>query len=116
MKKYTKVYIGKGTQVANMDIVKVNLKVEELLKLTHEFNGVEYLTFELAKMQSKDDYGRTHTAYVSVRDAEKEEEAEPLTKAEKAARKAAEKASKLASKKAKKAELELETADQDIPF
>ena len=116
MKNYTRVYIGKGTQVANMDIVKVNLKVEELLKLTHEFNGVEYLTFELAKMQSKDDYGRTHTAYVSVRDAEKEEETEPESKAEKAARKAAEKAAKKAAGKAKKEELELETADQDIPF
>jgi len=116
MKKYTKNYIGKGTQVAGMDIVKVSLPVEKLLKLTHEFNGVEYITFELAKMQSKDEYGRTHTAYVSVRDVEKEEEAEPLTKAEKAARKAAEKASKLAIKKAKKEELVLETADQDIPF
>ena len=62
MNKYSKSYIGKGTAVAGMDIVKVTLKVEDLMKVTHEFNGVEYLTFELAKMQSKDDFGRTHTA------------------------------------------------------
>ncbi len=108
MKSYTKNYIGKGTQVAGMDIVKVTLKVEELLKLTHEFNGVEYLTFEIAKMQKTDDYGRTHTAYVSVRDDEKEEEAAPAKTAKKAARKA--------DKKAKKAEPVMETADSDLPF
>lgn len=108
MKKYTKSYIGKGTAVAGMDIVKVTLKVEDLLKVTHEFNGVEYLTFELAKMQSKDDYGRTHTAYVSVREDVEEEEAAPAPKAEKAARKA--------TGKAKKAEPVMEEADAEIPF
>ena len=108
MKKYTKSYIGKGTAVAGMDIVKVTLKVEEILNLTHEFNGVEYLTFELAKMQKTDDYGRTHTAYVSVREDVKEEEAAPAPKAEKPARKAA--------GKAKKEEPVLETADSEIPF
>jgi phage protein D len=109
MKKYTKNYIGKGTQVAGMDIVKVTLKVEDLLKVTHEFQGVEYLTFELAKMQSTDDYGRTHTAYVSTREDAEEKEAEPVTKEQKAARKAAKKA-------AKKEEPVLEHADSEIPF
>ena len=109
MKKYTKSYIGKGTAVAGMEIVKVTLKVEELLKLTHEFQGVEYLTFELAKMQSTDDYGRTHTAYVSVRENAEETEATPDKKAEKAAKKAAKKSSK-------KEEPVLETADDDLPF
>jgi phage protein D len=108
MKKYNKSYIGKGTAVAGMDIVKVTLKVEELLKVTHEFNGVEYLTFELAKMQSKDEYGRTHTAYVSVREDAVEEEAAPDKQAVKAAKKAA--------KKAKKEEPVMETADGDEPF
>jgi len=31
MKSYKKNYIGKGTQVENMDIAKVTLKVEEIL-------------------------------------------------------------------------------------
>ena len=112
MKKYNKSYIGKGTAVAGMDIVKVTLKVEDLLKVTHEFQGVEYLTFELAKMQSKDDYGRTHTAYVSIREDAAEEETAAEVQAEKAAAKAARKASK-----AKKTEEPvLETADSEIPF
>ena len=112
MKKYNKSYIGKGTAVAGMDIVKVTLKVEDLLKVTHEFQGVEYLTFELAKMQSKDDFGRTHTAYVSIREDAAEEEAAAEEKAEKAAQKAARKAAK-----AKKTEEPvLETADSEIPF
>ena len=108
MKKYNKSYIGKGTAVGGMDIVKVTLKVEDLLKVTHEFNGVEYLTFELAKMQSKDDYGRTHTAYVSVlEDDVARQDSEDQ---------AAAKAAKKASKKAKKEEPVMETADSEIPF
>jgi phage protein D len=109
MKKYTKSYIGKGTAVEGMDIVKVTLKVEDLLKVTHEWNGVEYLTFELAKMQQKDEFGRTHTAYVSVREKEEEkEEAEQQKKAAKNAKKTA--------KKAKKEEMVEETANGDEPF
>lgn len=110
---YTKNYIGKGKKVADKDIVKVTLKVEELLKLTYEYDGVEYLTFELAKMQKNDDFGRSHTAYVSVRD---EEDVIESTEAKKA-RLAAEKAARLAEKKAAKIkEPVLETADNDLPF
>ncbi len=112
MNKYNKSYIGKGTAVAGMDIVKITLKVDELLKVTHEFQGVQYLTFELAKMQSKDDYGRTHTAYVSVREDATEEE----TAADKAARIAADKAAKKAAKAKKTEEPVLETADSELPF
>ena len=109
MKKYTKNYIGKGTQVAGMEIVKVTLKVEELLKVTHDFQGTECLTFELAKMQNTDDYGRTHTAYVLVREDAEETETAPDKKAKKATRKAAKKV-------AKTEEPVLETADSEIPF
>lgn len=108
MKKYTRSYIGKGTAVAGMEIVKVTLKVEDLLKVTHEFQGVEYLTFELAKMQNADDYGRTHTAYVSIR--------EDATAEETVADKSAEKAAKKASKKAAKKEPVLEAAGEELPF
>lgn len=65
MKTFKKNYIGKGTQVENLDIVKVSLKVEELLKFKYEFQGDEYITFEVAKMQQPDKFGHTHTAYVS---------------------------------------------------
>ena len=50
-----------------MDIVKVTLKVEEVLKHKHEFEGNEYITLEVAKMQQPDKFGRTHTAYVTTR-------------------------------------------------
>lgn len=67
MKAYKKNYVGKGTQVENMEIVKVTLKVEELLKHKHEFKGEEYVTLEVAKMQQPDKFDRTHTAYVSTK-------------------------------------------------
>lgn len=72
MKTYKKNYVGKGTKVENMDIVKVTLKVEELLKHTHKFKGEEYVTLEVAKMQQPDKFDRTHTAYVSTREEQDE--------------------------------------------
>ena len=66
MKTFEKNYVGKGTQVENLNIVKVTLNVEELLKHKHEYEGKEYVTIEVAKMQKPDRFDRTHTAYVSV--------------------------------------------------
>ena len=74
MKSYKKNYIGKGTQVPNMQITKVTLKVAELLKFKHEFEGNEYITFEVAKMQKADNYNRSHTAYITTREEATEEE------------------------------------------
>ena len=65
-KKYSKAYIGKGNKIENMDIVRVTLKMEEVLKHKHEFEGSEYITFEVAKMKQTDRYNRSHTCYVSV--------------------------------------------------
>lgn len=76
MKKFKKNYIGKGSKVENIDIVKVTLKVEEVMKFKHEFEGNEYITFEVAKMQDVDKFGRTHTAYVSTREEEKVQQKE----------------------------------------
>jgi hypothetical protein len=73
MKSFKKNYIGKGTQVENMEIVKVTLKVAEIEKFKHEFEGEEYISFEVAKMQQPDKFGRTHTAYVSTREKVAEE-------------------------------------------
>ena len=81
MKVYTKNYIGKGTQVENMDIVKVFLKVEEILKHKHEFEGNEYITLEVARMQQLDKFGRSHTAYVTT--TEEIEEEKPKRKTSK---------------------------------
>lgn len=73
MKTYSKNYIGKGTQVPNMQITKVTLKVAELLKFKHEFEGEEYISFEVAKMQNPDKFGREYTVYCTTREDVEEE-------------------------------------------
>ena len=77
MKSFKKNYIGKGKEVETkegkkLDIVKVTLKVSEVLKHKHEFEGEEYITFEVARMQKPDDFDRTHTAYVTILEEEKD--------------------------------------------
>lgn len=66
MKTYKKNYIGKGNQVPNLSIAKCTVKVEEILKFKHEFEGVEYVTFEVAKMKQEDKYGRDYTVYCTT--------------------------------------------------
>ena len=73
MKTFVKNYIGKGKQVAGLQIVKVTCKLEDLQKFAYEYDGIKYATFEVAKMKSKDSFGRDYTVYVSHR----EETAEP---------------------------------------
>ena len=58
-----KIYIGKGKQVQELDIVKITLKFAELSEMVYEKNGVEYISFEIAKLKNEDKYGRTHTCY-----------------------------------------------------
>lgn len=68
MTNYKKNYIGKGTQVPNMQIVKVTVKVAELLKFVHTYEDEGYVTFEVAKMQNPDKFGRDHTVYCTTRE------------------------------------------------
>jgi hypothetical protein len=82
MTSFRKEYIGKGVQHDKLDLVRVTLKVDESLKYQHEFSGDKYLTFELSKLQQPDKFGRTHTAYVSVKE-EEVEEAKPKKAAKK---------------------------------
>jgi len=63
MTTFEKHYIGKGTQVENLDIIKIVLPVEGLEKAVFEKNGVKYLSFEVAKLRGEDKFGRTHTCY-----------------------------------------------------
>ena len=75
MTNFTKTYIGKGKQNPHYDIIKITLPIQEVLKHKYEKDGVEYITFELAKMKEADKYQRTHTAYIAVPDfAEKAKE------------------------------------------
>ena len=65
MKTFEKNYIGKGTQVANLSIVKFSFKLSEIAKLSHVFNGEDYITFEVAKLKNPDSFGHGYTAYVN---------------------------------------------------
>ena len=67
-KEFKKNYVGKGSKVENMDIVKITVKVEDLLKYKYEFKGEELVTMEVALMKKPDDYERTHTVYVTTRE------------------------------------------------
>jgi len=72
MKTFKKNYIGKGTQVENFDIVRISVKKSELEKCSHEYEGETYVTFEVARMQQPDKYGKTHTCYCQSREEEPE--------------------------------------------
>ena len=103
MKTFKKFYIGKGKQVEGLNIAKCTCRVEDLEKFSYEYDGVRYVTFEVAKMKQSDNFGRDYTLYVS-----KKEESEE-----------AERESKKASKKTKKSKRELEHAGkerEDLPF
>ena len=65
MKNFVKNFIGKGKSVAGLEIVTVTCKLEELEKIAYEYEGIKYVTFEVAKMKQPDNFGRDYTAYVS---------------------------------------------------
>jgi len=74
MSQFEKTYIGKGTQVKDLDIVRVSISkatLEEILK-NHmvDYDSNEYLVFEVASLKEPDQYGKTHTAYISKKVAE----------------------------------------------
>jgi hypothetical protein len=99
MKTYKKNYIGKGTENANITgLVRMTFKVEDVLKFKHEFEGVEYFTFEMSPLRETDQFGRTHTAWVTTH----EEKAEPVAE------------EKPAPKRKRKPKTE--PADETIPF
>jgi phage protein D len=103
MKKFIKNYIGKGKSVEGLNIAKVTCKLDELIKYAYEYDGVKYVTFEVAKMKEADNYGRDFTVYVS----KKEEVTEEAPKGKKKSKK---------SKKQNEPELQPADKDEDLPF
>lgn len=65
MKTFEKNYIGKGKQVANMQIVKISCRIEDILEHAHEYKDEQWITFEVSKLQNPDQFGNTHTVYVN---------------------------------------------------
>ncbi len=69
MSQFEKTYIGKGTQVKDLNIIRVSISketLEEILK-NHivNYEGKEYLIFEVAALKEADQFGKTHTVYIS---------------------------------------------------
>lgn len=77
---YTKAYIGKGKKVNNLDIVRVTINMEEAEAHIFEYEGKRYLRFELAGLKQPDNYGKTHTAYISEREEVQAPEPSPEPK------------------------------------
>ncbi|HNW74551.1 MAG TPA: hypothetical protein PKN44_13060 [Bacteroidales bacterium] len=65
MKTFEKDYIGKGKQVANMQIVKISCRIKDILEHAHEYKDDQWITLEVSKLQNPDYYGNTHTVYVN---------------------------------------------------
>lgn len=100
MTTFEKHYIGKGTQVNDLDIVKVVIPMDQILKATFEKDGITYVSFEVAKMKSPDKFNRTHTCYYQTK-----EQSEPAKDQK------SEKQKKTDKKKSKK-----QPAEDDLPF
>ncbi len=69
MSQFEKTYIGKGSKVKDLDIIRVSIAretLEEILK-NHlvEFERNEFMVFEVAALKESDHYKKTHTAYIS---------------------------------------------------
>jgi hypothetical protein len=65
MKNFVKNYIGKGKKVEGLEIIKINLKIEDLVKFSHKYKDEDYITIEIAKLKSHDKFGHEYTAYVN---------------------------------------------------
>jgi len=68
MKTFKKFYIGKGKQVEGLDIAKCTCRLEDLEQFSYEYDGVKYVTFEVAKMKQADNFGGDYTLYVSKKE------------------------------------------------
>lgn len=97
MKTFVKNYIAKGKKIENLDIVKVTFRIADLVKFAHQYKGEDFVTVEIARLKSPDQFGHDYTAYVN----RLEEVAEPAP---------AEKPAKTSRKKARKEET------QEVPF
>jgi len=100
MKKFVKNYIGKAKKVEGLEIIKLNLKIADLVKFAHKYNDEDYISLEVAKLQTPDNFGHDYTVYVNR--LEEEQVKEPASVP----------APKKQTKKSKAAKLET----SEVPF
>ncbi|MCX6251372.1 MAG: hypothetical protein NTX61_11545 [Bacteroidetes bacterium] len=65
MKNFVKNYIGKGKKIEGLEIIKINFKIEDLVKFSHKYKDEDYISIEIAKLKSPDQFGHDYTAYVN---------------------------------------------------
>lgn len=69
MAQFEKTYIGKGSKIKDLDIVRVSISRENFEQILNdhlvEYEGKEYLILEVAALKEADQYGKTHTVYIS---------------------------------------------------
>ena len=53
--------------------MEVSLNMAELQNHTFEYEDETYVKFNVAKLKEPDQYGKTHTVYISVKEPESEE-------------------------------------------
>jgi phage protein D len=80
MKKFVKNYIGKAKKVEGLEIIKINLKIADLVKFAHKYNDEDYISLEVAKLQSPDNFGHDYTVYVNRLEEEQVTEPTPVPK------------------------------------
>ena len=80
MKKFVKNYIGKAKKVEGLEIIKLNLKIADLVKFAHKYNDEDYISLEVAKLQNPDSFGHDYTVYVNRLEEEQVTEPTPAPK------------------------------------
>ena len=80
MKKFVKNYIGKAKKVEGLEIIKINLKIADLVKFAHKYNDEDYISLEVAKLQTPDNFGHDYTVYVNRLEEEQVNEPTPAPK------------------------------------
>jgi len=94
MKNFVKNYIGKGKKVEGLEIIKINFKIEDLVKFSHKYKDEDYISIEIAKLKSPDQFGHEYTAYVNRLEESEANEQVKLAETPKKKRKTSKKASK----------------------
>jgi hypothetical protein len=68
---FKKEYIGKGKRNEKVNgVINYTFRLEDLKKIAHEYKGEMFVTVETSEMKSPDKFGRTHNAWVVIREKE----------------------------------------------
>jgi hypothetical protein len=84
---YKRAYIGKG-KVNKAGIITLAICIDKIQEHTFEYEGKTYLKFDVAAMKSEDNFGKTHAAWISIKEEAPAVVNEPAPKKPRARKKA----------------------------